>query len=207
MGFIADIIGASANSKAIKQATQAATTAADNNNLLARENRDLNVANFTPDMTRGNQAGDTLSAFLGLGGDQNASNTALQTFLKNTGYQFGRDQGISAITGNAATRGLLNSGSTVKALDKFGTDYAQSAGVNPFLERLTQLSQQGVQAKSAIAGVGQNFVTQTSQNNDSSATNTGNAAIAGAKNTTNLLGQIVGSLNQAAGASSYGGGF
>lgn len=204
IGGVAAVAGAAINSHATSKASDAATKAATDNNALARENRDINIANFQPEMNRGNVAGDTLSAFLGLGGDPAKSQAAFDTYLKSTGYQFGFNQGRDAITGSRATAGLLKSGSTLKALDRYGTNYAQAVGVNPFLAQLQQLTSQGVQAKSAIAGIGQNFVTQTSANNDSAATNVGNAALAGANNSSNLLGQLVQGFNQTRGQSSWG---
>lgn len=41
-------------------------------------------------------------------------------------YQFGLNQGLQAIQGSAAAQGMLNSGNTLTALQKFGQDYGQS---------------------------------------------------------------------------------
>lgn len=57
-------------------------------------------------------------------------------YLGSTGFNFQKQQGESAITGSAAARGVLNSGSTAKALTKYG----QGIGANYFNSYLDQLS-------------------------------------------------------------------
>jgi hypothetical protein len=42
------------------------------------------------------------------------------------GYQFQMDQGTQAIQGSSAARGMLNSGNTLSALDKYGQGLASS---------------------------------------------------------------------------------
>lgn len=97
---------------------------------------------------------NALSALLGLGGDPSVQQKAFETFRNNTGYQFGLDQGVNAITGSNAAKGLLNSGATAKAINQFGQDYA-STKYNDYLSQLFNLSNQGLQAGQILSGAGQ----------------------------------------------------
>lgn len=116
-------------------------------------NNDLIKSDF------GSTAGQTggvsgmLASLLGLGGGP-AQDQGFQNFRNNTGYQFGLDQGSQAITGNAAAHGLLNSGSTLKSLDKFGQDYGASK-YNDYLSQLFNLGHLGLGAGGLIAQTGQ----------------------------------------------------
>lgn len=47
-------------------------------------------------------------------------------------YNFRRDQGMKAVTGNAATSGMLQSGDTLRALEQFGQDYSGGEYNNAF---------------------------------------------------------------------------
>lgn len=71
-------------------------------------------------------------------------------FYESPGYQFRMREGMNALTGNAATRGALQSGATQKALQRYGQDYAS----NEFGQYMNQLFN--------VAGMGQ---TSTGQNN------------------------------------------
>lgn len=99
-------------------------------------------------------ASNALASLLGLGGDTGAQNEAFNNFRNNTGYQFGLNQGMDAITNSAAAKGLLNSGSTAKALNQFGQDYA-STKYNDYLSNLFNLANTGLSAGNLIAGTGQ----------------------------------------------------
>lgn len=78
------------------------------------------------------------------------NNPAFQNYLKSTGYQFQLGQGEGAITGNAAAKGILNSGATAKAL----TGYGQGLASTTFNNYLTQLgSLAGLQGSQAGQGL------------------------------------------------------
>lgn len=119
-------------------------------------------------------AGNALSALLGLGGDPTAQQGAFNTWKDSTGYQFGLDQGTNAITGSAAAKGLLNSGSTAKALNQFGQDYA-STKFNDYLTQLLNLGNQGLQAGQLLGNVGQESTSksQSQSTSQSSGTSSG----------------------------------
>lgn len=100
---------------------------------------------YDPYVSGGNDALSRLMAGLGLGGD---SQGFINAYRALPGYQAGLDRGSAAITGNAAARGLLKSGSTAKALTRFGQDYEdQKSG--DYLNRLYALSGMGYNATGA----------------------------------------------------------
>lgn len=104
-------------------------------------------------VTNGAGASNQLAAMLGLNGGA-AQNQGFTNWQNSTGYQFGKQQGMNSITGNAATSGLLNSGGTLKALDTYGQNYANTQYGN-YTNQLQQLLQGGNQSGSVIGNTGQ----------------------------------------------------
>lgn len=99
------------------------------------------------------QGGNALSAMLGLGGSAEQQ-AGFDRWKDSAGYQFMMDSGSKAITGNQASRGLLNSGSTLKALNKFG----QGVGAQyqkDYMSQLLGLSNLGLGAGGLLANAGQ----------------------------------------------------
>jgi hypothetical protein len=92
-----------------------------------------------------------IAGLLGLGG---GDPQAFQKYLDSSGYKFTLDSGSKAITGNAASRGLLNSGSTLKALTQFGQDLA-STKMDNYLGQLGSLAKIGLGAGGLVADAGQ----------------------------------------------------
>lgn len=119
-----------------------------------------NAYSFLKDTLGGNvsQGANAMSAignFLGLGGEGgNAqAGAGLDNWLSSTGGKFMLDQGSKAITGNAAAKGLLNSGATAKALTGYGQNLAATQSQN-YLGNLAQLAQLGLGSAGTIAGAG-----------------------------------------------------
>lgn len=112
---------------------------------------------------------------------RNAGLTGYQNLLKNPGsvtqdpgYQFGFQQGQNAYDNSGAARGMRLSGAQAKALTRYGQDYAGTK-YNEALGRYGQLAGIGQPGTNTIAGAGQNYSNQFSQNT----TGAGNAAAAG----------------------------
>jgi len=80
-------------------------------------------------------------------------------FTKTPGYQFGLDQGLSAIEGSAAARGNLMSGSTLQRLQEHGQDYATNQYDN-WLNRVGGLMTTGQASAGQQAALGQNNANQ-----------------------------------------------
>lgn len=93
-------------------------------------------------------------ALLGIGADPDAAARAYQDYQNSTGFQSALDAGGRAITGSAAARGLLGSGSTAKALQTYGTQLGQQ-NFNNYLNQLSGVSGMGLQAGSMLGGAAQ----------------------------------------------------
>lgn len=121
-------------------------------------------------------AGSQIANMLGLNGPT-AQNQGFGNWQNSTGYQFGLNQGLQSITGNAATQGLLNSGSTAKAVDTYGQNYANTQYGN-YTGLLQQLLGSGLQGAGLIGSAGNLFNssssgTSSSTGNGSNSSNTG----------------------------------
>lgn len=150
-----------------------------------------------------------LASEVGLPGIRNflsSNNNQITTdqVLSEPGYQFGLSQGNKNIQGTAAARGGLYSGATLKALNKFGGDYAtgryndtynrmETSRTNQF-NRFATAAGIGQTANNQVAGAGQNFANNVSSN----LIGAGNAQAAGSLAQGNIWGNA---LNQ--GVSSY----
>lgn len=94
-----------------------------------------------------------ISALLGLGGDQAAAQAAFDQYRDSTGYGFRLQQGMDAITGSAAARGLLNSGATAKGLMEYGQNLGSAEFAN-YLAQLSGVRDTGLNAAFNVAGQG-----------------------------------------------------
>ncbi len=204
LGLVGGIGGALISSNAAGNAADIASQTAAANNALQLQIYNENKGLAQPYIDRGNAAGTELNGFLGLGGDPAATQAAFQTYLNSTGYKFNFDQGQNAVTGSKAASGLLNSGSTLKALDAFGTGLADQYG-QQYVGDLSGVSQQGLGALGTLTGAGTNYANQFSSNNNNAA---GIAATAGLTSAGQING-LIGNAFKAYGSfggSSFGGG-
>jgi hypothetical protein len=108
---------------------------------------------LSPQLGNATGGSNSLAALLGVGGDPAAQQQAFSNWRNSTGYQFGLDQGVNAITGNRAAKGILNSGGTAKAIDTFGQNYANTQYQN-YLNPLQSLIQSGNQAGQVLGSAG-----------------------------------------------------
>jgi hypothetical protein len=107
---------------------------------------------FSPNFGFTNQAGSMLSNLLGIGGGP-AQTDALNNFANSGGMQFLRDQGNNQIDSNQAAKGLLQSGDTLKELDKYGQGLG-STYLNSFMQHLGTLGQLGLGSGALVADAG-----------------------------------------------------
>jgi hypothetical protein len=130
-----------------------------------------------------------------------ARNNALagyQGLLKNPGsitsdpgYQFGLTQGDRSIGSQAAAHGNYYSGATLKALDRFGQDYAGSK-FDQSLNRYGNLAGLGQVGASTIGQAGMNYGNQASNNMLSAGSLRGATTLAGANSWGNALNSFLG---------------
>jgi hypothetical protein len=110
-------------------------------NEMADEIRDATREFTVPFANTGIEANNFLQNFLmNQGGRQQ-----LDAFNQSTGGQFLMDQGRSAILGNQAATGKLNSGATGKALAEFGQNLG-STQMSNFLSQIQGLAGRGANA-------------------------------------------------------------
>lgn len=104
-------------------------------------------------VTGGTAANDATQQLLGLKPMGSGTANAFNNYLGSTGYNFQLKQGQDAIASSAASKGLLNSGGTGKALEEYG----QGLGANYFNSYLGQLggvSAGGYNAATAVGNAG-----------------------------------------------------
>ena len=179
-GLVGAMIGADASKSAAK--TQA-KSAKDANKLIwdmYQQNRDDSM----PWLTAGKGAVGQLSDLTKEGSDY-MRGFNMSDFQADPGYQFRMDEGQKALERSAAANGNLNSGATLKALSRYGQDYASNEYNNAYnrwnndhattWNRLSSLAGMG-QTQSAQLG---NWGQQTGQVMGNNIIGAGNATAAG----------------------------
>ena len=107
----------------------------------------------------------------------------LADFQKDPGYDFRLNQGLDAVQGSRAARGSMLSGSTLKALSDYGSNYASSEYGKAY-DRFNNDNATRFNRLATIAGIGQ--------------TATNNVGTAGANAANNISGNLIGAGNAAA---------
>lgn len=104
-------------------------------------------------LPEGGDAESDINSLLTGGPNSAAAKSAYNNYLNSTGYNFQLSQGTGAITGSAATRGILNSGSTAKAVNQYGQNLASTTFDN-YLGQLGNVANRGLQAGQMIGAAG-----------------------------------------------------
>lgn len=102
----------------------------------------------------GTGATNIMSSLLTGQGDTAAANGGYQNYLQNAGYAPAMRQLSQGVTGQGAAAGILNSGTTAKALQSRGAELNQGF-FNNYLQNLSGLAGQGLQAGGLVANTGQ----------------------------------------------------
>lgn len=118
-------------------------------------------------------------------------------FVKDPGYEFRMAEGQKALERSAAARGGLQSGGTLKALSKYGQDYASNEYGNAYnrfntdrsnrFSRLSSIAGLGQTANAANSQASQNYSRNVGDNMMGAANAQGSAQIAGASAWGNAL--------------------
>jgi hypothetical protein len=106
----------------------------------------LNTA-FSPLYGQATQGAKGLSDLL------SGDSTGFDKYKDATGFDWAAEQGSRGITGNAAARGLLRSGSTGKSLVTFGNGIQDQFATN-YMDKLLQQAQLGFNAGNLVSGAG-----------------------------------------------------
>lgn len=204
------VVGGVMSNKASK--TQAAATGdASAAQLQAqRETNDMqwkmyeqNRKDQAPWLKAGETALGQLSTGLKAGGEFNR-NFQVSDFQKDPGYAFRQSEGLKAIDNSAAARASSLSGATLKALTKYGQDFASNEFNNAYnrwnndtsnrFNRIAGVAGVGQQAVNQVGAYGQQTASNIAQGNMNTANNVasntiqaGNARASGYVGTANAV--------------------
>lgn len=127
------------------------TSSSSSDNQFAGQ---INTA-YSPSVGLGNGSTNFLAGLLGVpGGDSSGAAAGFQGYKDQAGYAPALAELQKGVTGGAAAQGLLNSGSTQKALLKTGANLDSQMFGN-YLQSLAGLSGLGLQGGGLIANAGQ----------------------------------------------------
>jgi len=171
---------------------RAASAQAGATNAATEEQRrqyDISRADLAPWRTAGTSAVQRLTDLLGLSGNTGAQgygdlNKTFTTAdfendpVTQLSLKYGLDLGTKAIDRGAGAAGLRNSGATLKALTRFGQDYAGSKA-NEAYGRFTGQQDTLYNRLAGVAGTGQNATTAGVQAGQGTASTIGNLISAG----------------------------
>jgi len=141
IGGIAGLFGARKRRRAQEAARREAIGFAEQGSNYLRDA-------FGGFVEQGQGAGAAQAGLLGLG-DPAAGQQGFQNYLDSTGYQFELGEGVNAINSSAAARGAINSGATLKALQRYGQGLAGQRFDN-YLNQLNVLANRGFVAGGAV---------------------------------------------------------
>lgn len=116
-------------------------------------NNELLTGIYKPQAQGGVQGFNYLQSLLTGQGDTAAANAGFDNYKSMAGYEPALRDMQAGIVGGGAASGLLRSGSTAKALTKYGAELNQGF-YNNYLEQLGGLSALGNQAGQIITGAG-----------------------------------------------------
>lgn len=176
--------GALINKNSNQAASNAASRATDTANDEQAREYDLARSDYAPYRAAGVNALNDINSLLK---DPNS-------LTSQPGYQFGLSQGVQARERSASAAGGLYSGATLKALERYGQDYAGTK-LNETFNRDAALAGIGQVAVGGTTAAGTNMANQVGNN----ATNLGGFQAGAALNEGNIYSNA---LNQV--TSSYG---
>ncbi len=171
-------VSANSSSKATKAQQESAARSSDTQLAMYDQTRE----DQAPWREAGEGALDQINTGIGEGGDFNRDFT-LADFTKDPGYDFRLSQGLESVQGSRAARGSMLSGSTLKALQDYGSDYA-SGEYGKAYDRFNNDRTQRFNRLATVAGIGQ--------------TATNNVGTAGANTANNISSNQIGAGNAAA---------
>lgn len=186
------LIGGIIGGKSADNASDAASASAAETNALNKYIYEDQKALNQPLYQNGLNAQNRLAQLVTGGGLNTQFQFNPQDLYNDPSYQFRMDQGNRALQNSAAARGGLNSGATLKALTRYGQDYASTEYGNAYnraqgtfnqnlantLNPLQSLAGQAQSSATALSGAGQNFANQSAATSSGLANSLGAASIA-----------------------------
>lgn len=224
IGALGSVAGGAISSSSAKKASKtaqasAASTTASNerinaaNNALALDIYNRNNTVLNPYHVRGDTAASHIEGLTTGNNNSEQARVAYNAYLTSAGYQTRQDAAAKAVNTGYAARGALESGAAQKALQKNASVLAGDY-FGQYMNTLEATRATGLSAASALAGVGQNYVSNvTSSNNNTGASNAaintgaataaGNAQLAQGNSWAGALNGVAGAAGSVFG-SSYG---
>jgi hypothetical protein len=195
------VIGSKAAGNAASAQVAAENHAADVQAQSAKDSLDFqkkvyadNTANTQPYLDAGKVALGQIGAGLAPGGEFTQKYSADQVMKDDPGYQFRLDEGNKAIERAAAASGRTNSGGTLKALTRYGSDYA-SGEYGAAYSRFKSDQDTRFNRYATVAGLGQTATAQTSSNGNTAA---GNVAAINSNSANGISNSLAGAANATA---------
>jgi hypothetical protein len=189
LGALATIHSSNQQSRAARNAaTQQANAAADANRTqleMFNQNR--------KDQEPWRQAGSNALGFMTNNMGDLTRNFTMADFQKDPGYDFRMSEGQRALERGAAARGGLMSGGALKAITRYGQDYASNEFNNAY-NRFNADRDQKYNKYAGMAGVGQAATNQIGQMGQNYASNYGNNVM-GAANAQGAAGMAAANAN------------
>lgn len=181
-------IGAIATSEASRQSSRAMTRASNRANDTQMAIYEQQRADQEPWRQAGTRALSEIEA-----------NKFMDNWQQDPGYEFRMSQGMKAINAAAGARGGVNGGATLKALTRYGQDYASQEYGNAYnrqFNRLSQLAGFGQGANAANANAGANYANAYSNNVMGAANASAAANMAQSNAINNLIGTGINTYGQ-----------
>lgn len=142
-------------SNAAQSSADAIAKGAKDSNALQSKIYEESKAGFQPFVSGGYAALDPLLASYGFQG-ADAQQRAIDSFHSAPDYQFSLDEGLKGVEGSASARGGLYSGGALKALDRYGSNYANTY-LNNWRTGLRDIAGMGANAVGSQAGLGKSY--------------------------------------------------
>ena len=172
------LMGANASRSAASQQADSAQRASEQQAAQYAQQR----ADLQPWAQSGQSANNKMSALMGMNGEDPTAQ-----LHATPGYQFRMQEGMNGVQNSAAARGGLLSGGTLKAIQKYGQDFASNEYQNQF-NRLNSMSSAGQNAAAGQGNAAQAFGAGQAQNTMGA----GNAMAAGTVGGANAMSQGIG---------------
>ena len=152
---VAGVASAGASIISGNKAAKAQKNAAAQQVAESRRQYDQTRADFAPQREAGYRALSKLEQLYGLQPTAEGEPTAADMVKATPGYDFRRSEGLKAVERSAASRGLLKSGTALKAIDRFAEGLA-SDEYNDYASRLQAIATGGQAATGSTAAAGDN---------------------------------------------------
>lgn len=208
----AAVAGTAATVHSANKASKTAKSINAANQAEINQTQAQNTALLSPYTDPNNTAGKTYNDFIGLNGASAQAGAAgkFDGYKKAAGYDFNLTSGTDAINSSNASKGLVKSGSALKALTKFQTGLSNTYAEN-WLGKVGNSRDSAFNAANALAGNNSAMLGQTVASNNNQAQTQIGSTIASGNALSNLFSTLGGAAAYGQGlgkttGSSYGGG-